>query len=87
MKPFRRFSSSTSSDTYIDIPRVSVVPVLDDNFAYLLGRGSTEKRSSFVAIDPADDQLVLAALERIGGPDSTLAAVLNTHWHADHVGK
>jgi hydroxyacylglutathione hydrolase len=60
--------------------RVVPVPCLSDNYAYLVVReGSREA----VVVDPSEPGPVLAALEREG---LTLAAILDTHHHPDHVG-
>lgn len=58
--------------------RVVVVPVLSDNFAYLLIRGAEA-----VAIDPADAQAVIGAAER---ERVQIMGVLTTHHHLDHAG-
>mmetsp|Transcript_23082 Transcript_23082/g.60989 ORF Transcript_23082/g.60989 Transcript_23082/m.60989 type:complete len:254 (+) Transcript_23082:46-807(+) len=60
--------------------RVVVVPVLADNFAYLL---IDDKTKQAAAVDPAEAALVLAAAEQEG---VTLVAVLTTHHHSDHAG-
>ncbi|HEY8290399.1 MAG TPA: hydroxyacylglutathione hydrolase, partial [Acetobacteraceae bacterium] len=56
----------------------SPVPILQDNYAWLLkdsGTGAT------AIVDPADAKPVIAALERAGG---RLDLILLTHHHADH---
>lgn len=60
--------------------RVEIVPCLRDNFAYLV---STGDGTECVVIDPSEAAPVERALEQHG---LTLAAVLNTHHHHDHVG-
>lgn len=60
--------------------RVEIVPCLRDNYAYLV---STDDGTSCAVIDPSEALPVERALERHG---LTLAAILNTHHHHDHVG-
>jgi hydroxyacylglutathione hydrolase len=54
------------------------VPVLSDNYAWLLTDGTHT-----VALDPGEAQLVLDAAAARGW---TIGAVWLTHWHPDHVG-
>jgi len=57
----------------------SPVPILKDNYAWLLrdsGTGAT------AIVDPADAQPVIEALEKAGG---RLDLILLTHHHADHI--
>lgn len=56
---------------------VLVQPVLEDNYQFLLLEGRVA-----VALDPAEAVPVVAALADAG---ATLAAILITHHHADHV--
>lgn len=51
------------------------------NFIYLIGDRTTRQA---VAVDPAWD--VGAILDELAGDDMTLAAVLATHGHPDHIG-
>lgn len=60
--------------------RVAVVPVLSDNYAYLLIDDDTKKAA---AVDPAEAALVVAAARR---ENVELEAILTTHHHADHAG-
>jgi len=60
--------------------RVVTVPVLDDNFAYLL---ISEKEGVAAAVDPAEASKVLSAAQREG---VKIVSVLTTHHHADHAG-
>lgn len=55
------------------------VPILSDNYAWLL-RDSTTGATAIV--DPADPKPVIAALEQAG---NRLDLILLTHHHADHV--
>jgi len=56
------------------------IPVLDDNYVYLLrDRAGT----AAAVVDPAVGEPVLAEAQRRGW---RLTQVLNTHWHPDHVG-
>eukprot|EP00903_Cladosiphon_okamuranus_P014089 g13096.t1 len=59
--------------------KVSCVPVLDDNFAYLL----TDEGGVTAAIDPADAKKVLKAATEEG---VSISEVLTTHKHHDHAG-
>jgi len=57
----------------------SPVPILKDNYAWLLrdsGTGAT------AIVDPADAQPVIEAIEKAGG---RLDVILLTHHHADHI--
>lgn len=53
------------------------VPILSDNYAWLLRDGGT-----MAMVDPADADACIAAVERTGG---RLDMVLITHHHGDHV--
>jgi hydroxyacylglutathione hydrolase len=55
------------------------VPILSDNYAWLLRDSST---GATAIADPADAGPVIAAIERAGG---RLDLILLTHHHADHV--
>jgi hydroxyacylglutathione hydrolase len=59
--------------------RVVPVPVLADNYAYLVIASSSEA----AVVDPSEAPPVLAAVEREG---ARLGAIWNTHHHWDHVG-
>jgi hydroxyacylglutathione hydrolase len=59
--------------------KVTPIPCLEDNYAYLLDDGSGE----LALVDASEGAPVLAALERTKG---NLTAVLATHHHHDHVG-
>jgi len=56
----------------------SPVPILKDNYAWLLRDSS----GATAIVDPAEPEPVIAALERAGG---RLDLILLTHHHADHV--
>lgn len=59
--------------------KVTAVPILSDNYAWLL----TDEESGCVAIvDPADAAPVAAAIDAAGG---RLDMILLTHHHSDHV--
>lgn len=60
--------------------RVVPVPVLMDNYAYLV---IDEASRHAAVVDPSEAEPVLAAVER---EDVTLRAIWNTHHHWDHVG-
>ena len=55
------------------------LPIWNDNYIYLLRRGSRA-----LVVDPAQAEPVLSWLER--HPEVKLEAVLNTHHHPDHTG-
>lgn len=58
--------------------RITALPVLQDNYVFVLQRGSQA-----VLVDPAVSAPVAAWLERQG---LELVAVLQTHHHSDHIG-
>lgn len=60
--------------------RVVPVPCLSDNYAYLVHR---EGAREALVVDPSEAEPVLAALAREG---LSLAGILATHHHHDHVG-
>jgi hydroxyacylglutathione hydrolase len=64
-------------------PLLNVRPVgaFADNYIWLIAVPGTSDQ--FVAVDPGDAQPVLAELERCG---ASLAAILLTHHHNDHIG-
>ena len=57
----------------------SPVPILNDNYAWLLRESST---GATAIVDPADAQPVIEAIEKAGG---RLDLILLTHHHADHI--
>src|ERR1700710_770294 len=57
----------------------SPVPILKDNYAWLLRDSST---GATAIVDPADAQPIIEALEKAGG---RLDMILLTHHHADHI--
>jgi hydroxyacylglutathione hydrolase len=59
--------------------KVTPIPCLEDNYAYLLDDGSGE----LAVVDASEGAPVLAALDRTEG---RLTAVFATHHHFDHVG-
>jgi len=69
--------------------RITVVPCLSDNYAYVLDGfsaptpGGVDAGGDALVVDPSEDGPVVAALERLG---LRLAGVLATHHHPDHVG-
>jgi len=56
----------------------SPVPILNDNYAWLLRESST---GATAIVDPADARPVIEAIEKAGG---RLDMILLTHHHADH---
>ncbi len=59
---------------------VVAVPVLSDNYVWLMHDGESDQCA---VIDPSVDAAVLDAAARRGW---TIGQILNTHWHPDHVG-
>jgi hydroxyacylglutathione hydrolase len=57
----------------------SPVPILKDNYAWLLRDSET---GATAIVDPADPQPVIEAIEKAGG---RLDMILLTHHHADHI--
>lgn len=57
----------------------SPVPILKDNYAWLLRESST---GATAIVDPADAQPIIEAIEKAGG---RLDLILLTHHHADHI--
>lgn len=60
--------------------RIEQIPVLRDNYVYLL---RDEAEGACAAVDPSLAAPVLATLDRLGW---TLTHVFNTHHHHDHTG-
>ena len=60
--------------------KVEIVPLLSDNFCYLLICEETRQAG---IVDPAEAGPVIAAVERL---EVTPVAILNTHHHWDHTG-
>lgn len=56
------------------------IPVLSDNYVYLIGDEGTK---TCAAVDPAVAEPVLAEAQRRGW---RITHILNTHWHGDHTG-
>ena len=59
---------------------VSAVPVLTDNYAWLIGN---RESGEVAAVDPSIAEPVLDVVE---AEKLRLTQVLNTHWHPDHTG-
>lgn len=57
----------------------SPVPILKDNYAWLLRDSDT---GATAIVDPADPQPIIEAIEKAGG---RLDLILLTHHHADHI--
>ncbi|XP_028923974.1 probable hydrolase PNKD [Ornithorhynchus anatinus] len=78
----RRFPNghSTAQPHLFKGVKVLPVPILSDNYSYLIV--DTEARLA-VAVDPADPRAVQAAIEQEG---VSLVAILCTHKHWDHSG-
>jgi hydroxyacylglutathione hydrolase len=57
---------------------VLTVPVLSDNYSYLITNGS-----DLVLVDPADSDIIFTTIEQTG---LHLSAILITHEHHDHIG-
>ena len=58
--------------------RVGLIPVLQDNYVFLL-----QRQGQAAVVDPAVAEPVLAALDQQG---LELVAILHTHHHSDHIG-
>jgi len=58
--------------------RVGLIPVLHDNYVFVL-----QREGEAVVVDPAVAEPVIAALEQQG---LELVAILHTHHHSDHIG-
>jgi hydroxyacylglutathione hydrolase len=58
--------------------QVSLIPVLNDNYIFVIARGQQA-----AVVDPAVAGPVIAALEAKG---LELTAILHTHHHSDHIG-
>jgi hydroxyacylglutathione hydrolase len=59
---------------------ITAVPVLTDNYVWLIHNGETGETA---AVDPSIADPVLEAVAAAGW---SLTQVLNTHWHPDHTG-
>ena len=59
---------------------VSAVPVLNDNYVWLITRSRHDETA---AVDPSVTEPVLEAADAQG---LRITQVLNTHWHPDHTG-
>ncbi|MEW7976716.1 MAG: hydroxyacylglutathione hydrolase [Candidatus Sedimenticola endophacoides] len=60
--------------------QISPIPAFDDNYIWLLLEPGNER---VAVVDPGDEEPVL---ERLSAEGLTLAAILITHKHGDHVG-
>ncbi|KAF9425708.1 hypothetical protein BGZ94_007290 [Podila epigama] len=60
--------------------KIIPVPVLEDNYAYVI---FDEKTLECAAVDPVEPEKVLSIIQRIG---AKLTSVLCTHHHWDHAG-
>ena len=58
--------------------QVSLIPVLSDNYVFVIERGQQA-----AVVDPAVAEPVIDALEAKG---LALTAILHTHHHSDHIG-
>ena len=59
---------------------ISPIPAFDDNYIWLLRQ---EGRDLVTVVDPGDEEPVIA---RLAAEGLTLAAILLTHHHGDHIG-
>lgn len=57
---------------------ITLASTISDNFFYMLSDGERA-----MLVDPIDAAVAIAAVE---GAGLELVAILNTHWHPDHVG-
>ena len=72
--------ATTSPTTPSPATQVSLIPVLSDNYVFVL---HSDGPGPAVVVDPAVAEPVIAWLEQRG---LELAAVLQTHHHHDHIG-
>ncbi|MGH0152800.1 UNVERIFIED_CONTAM: hypothetical protein FKN15_069327, partial [Acipenser sinensis] len=81
-KAQQRFPSghSTVQPTTINNVKIVPIPVLTDNYSYLIIDTTS---NAAAVVDPADPEMVQACLEQEG---VTLEAILCTHKHWDHSG-
>jgi len=73
-------TASTNAPPTMPALRVVTVPILEDNYAYLL---VCEASKTAACVDPAEASTVIAAAQREG---VKLTHVLTTHCHWDHAG-
>lgn len=66
--------ASSNSESKVDAIRVIPIPMLDDNYSYLL----IDENGVCAVVDPAEPKKALAAAEKHG---VTIAVVLTTHKH------
>src|SRR3954453_2338168 len=81
----RPLGASTTSPSGLPGLHITIVPCLEDNYAYLLDDGSGE----LAVVDPSEAKPVLDALDALReatGRKGALGAILSTHHHHDHVG-
>jgi len=76
----QQYKSFSSSSTILKKMKVIVVPVLTDNYSYLLIDESTNKAA---AIDPAEPEKVIDAAKK---ENVEIESILTTHHHWDHAG-
>lgn len=72
--------SAAGSPAVLSTASVHVVPILDNNYAYVLVDAATRTAA---VVDPADPAPVLRAVRAVG---ATLTHILTTHRHHDHAG-
>jgi len=62
------------------MPEVVQIPVLSDNYVYLIG---DDDSGTCAVVDPAEAEPVLDEARQRGW---RITHILNTHWHGDHTG-
>jgi len=65
------------SDTNTDKATVTLIPILSDNYAYILKKGD-----HIAIIDPGQAEPILYALDNMNAVPNM---ILNTHHHSDHI--
>ena len=80
VKPNTPPHSLSAPPAQLSTATVIVVPILDNNYSYLLVDSATRCAA---AVDPADPYAVLRAVHAAG---VTLTHILTTHHHHDHAG-
>ncbi|GMF21699.1 unnamed protein product [Phytophthora fragariaefolia] len=79
-RPIKPQASSDPSSVAMSRMQVELVPVLSDNYAYLLIDAPTRVAA---AVDPVDAEKVYARAQEL---QLTISSILTTHSHWDHAG-
>ena len=65
-------------------PRVEIIPILEDNYSYLVTYHIAAENLAFL-VDPADPDVVLSHLSSLPTPP-LITHIFTTHKHWDHAG-